>query len=176
MTKVLSCFFPLLIMSSLFGQKKADKAELPWLSVSQAQKKWDVEKRPVLVDVFTDWCHYCKVMDKTIWSNPLVTAYVEKHFYPIKFNAESKIPATWMGKTYEFKATYKVHMLAAEWLLGNMVYPSTVIIPPNGGEPVIIPGVIELEELEPILHYFGEDHYQNIEWKAFKAAYKPVWK
>jgi thioredoxin-related protein len=176
MIKVITSLLLMFATLSVFGQKKSEKAALPWLSVSQAQQKWDADKRPVIVDVYTDWCHYCKVMDKTIWANPEVANYVKQHFYPIKFNAESKEPATWMGKTYEFKPVYKVHMLAAEWLLGNMVYPSTVILPPNGGEPVIIPGVIELNELETILHYFGEDHYRKTAWNTYKASYKPVWK
>ncbi len=176
MIKVITTFLLTVLSLVAFSQKKAEKAMVPWLSVKDAQTQWDAEKRPVLVDVYTDWCVYCKVMDKTIWANPDVVNYVKQHFYPIKFNAENKEPATWMGKTYEFKPTYKVHMLAAEWLLGNMVYPSTVILPPNGGEPVIIPGVIELKELETILHYFGEDHYRNTAWNTYKASYKPGWK
>jgi thioredoxin-related protein len=176
MTKVITGFLILMISHTVFGQKKGEKAAVPWLTVLQAQTKWDAEKRPVLVDVYTEWCVYCKVMDKTIWANPQVAAYVKQYFYPIKFNAESKEPASWMGKTYEFKPAYKVHLLAAEWLLGNMVYPSTVILPPNSGEPVIIPGVIELKELETILHYFGEDHYRNTAWKDYKSTYKPGWK
>ena len=176
MTKVITGLLILIFSQTVIGQKKVEKAVVPWLTVSQAQTKWDAEKRPVLVDVYTDWCVYCKVMDKTIWGNPQVAAYVKQYFYPIKFNAESKEPASWMGKTYEFKPAYKVHMLAAKWLLGNMVYPSTVILLPNGGEPVIITGVIELKELETILHYFGEDHYRNTAWKDYKTSYKPGWK
>jgi thioredoxin-related protein len=158
------------------SQGKAKKSPMAWLTVPEAQALMNVEARPVLVDVYTDWCHYCKIMDATTWVNPQVTGYVARYFYPVKFNAEGKEPATWMGKDYEFKPAYKVHMLAAEWLLGNMVYPSTVILPPNGAEPVVIPGVIEVKDLEPILNYFGEKHYLTTTWEAYKSSFKNTWK
>jgi uncharacterized protein YyaL (SSP411 family) len=157
------------------GQKKGKKQPMPWLTAIEAQALWDSEKKPILIDVYTDWCHYCKVMDNTIWQHKEVTDYASKNFYPIKFNAESKEPVTWMGKTYEFKPAYKVHMLAAEWLAGNMVYPSTVIMLP-GEAPIVIPGVLEVKELEPMLHYFGGKHYQHTTWKDYKANYKSIWK
>jgi uncharacterized protein YyaL (SSP411 family) len=113
-------------------------------------------------------------MDNTTWANPKIADYLSKYFYPIKFNAESKEPVSWMGKSYEFKNTYKVHMLAAEWLQGNMVYPSTVLIPPDG-EPVIIPGVLSVKDIEPMLKYFGERYYLTTEWKVFQKAYKTTW-
>jgi hypothetical protein len=65
-------------------------------------------------------------------------------------------------------------MLAAEWCQGNMVYPSTIIFIP-GQEPVVIPGVLKVKELEPILKYFGEGHYLSIEWNSFKQKYKNTW-
>jgi len=158
------------------GQGKAKKSPMAWLTVAEAQAKMDAETRPVLVDVYTDWCHYCKVMDATTWVNPQVTDYVARNFYPVKFNAESKEPASWMGKDFEYKPAYKVHMLAAAWLLGNIVYPSTVIIPPNGAEPIVIPGVIEVKDLEPVLNYFGEKHYLTTTWEAYKSSFINKWK
>jgi thioredoxin-related protein len=176
MIKVSGLFILTFLISTVFGQGKAPKSPMPWLTAEEAQIKTEQEKRPVLVDVYTDWCHYCKVMDATTWSNPQVKDYVTRNFYPVKFNAEGKEPVLWMGKTYEFKTTYKVHMLAAEWLQGNMVYPSTVILPPDGAEPIVIPGVMDVKDLEPILHYFAEKHYLSTSWKKFKAGYKSTWK
>jgi thioredoxin-related protein len=145
-----------------------------WLSPQQAQANWQNEKKPFIIDVYTDWCHYCKIMEKSTWSNAQLGEYVAKYFYPIKFNAESKEPVSWMGIDYEYKTSYKVHMLAAEWCGGNMVYPSTIFWIP-GEEPVIIPGVLTVKEIEPMLKYFGEGHYLKTEWTVFKTEYKSSW-
>ncbi len=176
MIKVISTWLSVCLMVVSFAQSKGKKDEqaVRWLSPLQAEQSWKDEKKPILIDVYTDWCHYCKVMDNTTWANKEIGEYVGKYFYPIKFNAESKEPVSWMGKSYEFKTTYKVHMLAAEWLKGNMVYPSTVLIPPDG-EPIIIPGVLKVKEIEPMLKYFGEKHYLTTEWKSFQKNYKSTW-
>ncbi len=176
MIKVIALLTISFSIQAALGQGKDRNNAMPWLSVEEVQTRLQEENRPILIDVYTDWCHYCKVMDATTWVNPKVTDYAARYFYPIKFNAEGKEPANWLGKTYEFKPAYKVHMLAAEWLQGNMVYPSTVILPPDGAEPIVIPGVVEVKDLEPILHYFGEKHYLTTTWQNFKKNYTPRWK
>jgi uncharacterized protein YyaL (SSP411 family) len=175
MIKVISVFIISFCSLSGYAQKKGKKQPMAWLTVEEVQQQWSAEKRPILIDVYTDWCHYCKVMDNSTWQHKELTDYTSKYFYPVKFNAESKTTVAWMGKAYEFKPAYKVHMLAAEWLQGNMIYPSTVIIPPDG-EPIILPGVMDAKEMEPILQYFGEKHYLNTEWQVFKTNYKSGWK
>jgi thioredoxin-related protein len=175
MIKVIRLVVLLFFITSSFGQKEGGKNSFSWLSPQQVSQNVAQNPKPVIIDVYTDWCHYCKLMDKTTWTHPQLRNYVSEHFYPIKFNAESKDDVQWMGKTYSFKPAYKVHMLAAEWLKGNMVFPSTVIIPEDG-EPVILPGMMSPVELEPVLRYFGEGYYKTTTWQGFKERYKTTWK
>jgi len=176
MIKVIALFTLVFASQLAISQGKGKKSAMGWLTVAEVQSLMNDETRPVLVDVYTDWCHYCKVMDGTTWANQQVTEYVARYFYPIKFNAEGKTTTTWKGKDYAFSTAYKVHMLAAEWLQGNMVYPSTVLLPPNGADPIIVPGVISVKDLEPILNYFGEKHYLSTPWATYKANFKNKWK
>ncbi len=174
MVKVIfHCFF-LGLFLPVFSQKK-DKTKVTWQSVATVQQLHAEQKKPIIIDVYTDWCMYCKVMDNTIWNDGKVSGYIKDHFYAIKFDAESKEPEDWFGQTYEYKTTYKVHMLAALWLGGNMVYPSTVILPVSG-EPIVVPGVLKKKEIEPILVYFGEQHNKTTDWKTFRENYKTTWK
>lgn len=175
MVKVPALFwFCLLLPALVWGQKKAAPATF-WLSPADAQNRNLAAPRPLLIDVYTDWCVYCKAMDRQTWRNAEVVKYLQQHFYPIKFNAEQKDTVQWQGQAYIFQPRYKVHTLAAHWLQGNMVYPSTVIQPPSG-EPIILTGFVSVKELEPVLKYFGEGHYQKTHWQAFKENYKPQWK
>ena len=43
-------------------------------------------KRYVLVDVYTDWCGWCKVMDKNTFSEPNVAKILNENFYPLHFD------------------------------------------------------------------------------------------
>jgi len=44
--------------------------------------------RPIFVDFYTDWCHWCKVMDKETFQNSEVANYVGGHYVAWRVNAE----------------------------------------------------------------------------------------
>jgi uncharacterized protein YyaL (SSP411 family) len=41
-----------------------------------------------MVDCYTEWCGWCKVMDKKTFTDSAVKAVLEEHFVSIKFNPE----------------------------------------------------------------------------------------
>ena len=157
-----------------FRYVPAKQVKVNWQTTDSVSAKWQEMKKPILVDIYTDWCHYCKVMDNTTYSNDSVAAYINQNFYSAKINAESKTPFNWMGKVYNYIPKYKVNQLAIELTKGNMVYPSTIIIPPTG-EPQVIGGAISKNEMEMILKYFGGDNYGKKDWSEFVKDFKSNW-
>ena len=67
----------------------AAKAAIQWLSIEEAYELNKKEPRKIFVDVYTDWCGWCKRMDKDTFSNAEVAEYVNKNYYAVKMNAES---------------------------------------------------------------------------------------
>lgn len=65
------------------------KATIQWLSIEEAYELNKKEPRKIFVDVYTDWCGWCKRMDKDTFSNAEVAEYVNKNYYAVKMNAES---------------------------------------------------------------------------------------
>ncbi len=51
---------------------------------SYAQK----QKKGIFIDVYTDWCHYCKVLDKTTFKNKRLVEILNNEFITLKVNAE----------------------------------------------------------------------------------------
>ncbi|MBU3680221.1 MAG: DUF255 domain-containing protein [Candidatus Kapabacteria bacterium] len=45
--------------------------------------------KPIFLDAFTDWCGWCKVMDKETFSDPDVAAYMNAHFVNVKMEMET---------------------------------------------------------------------------------------
>lgn len=45
-------------------------------SFEETLAKAKAEKKPVLIDFFTDWCVYCKKMDKTTLQDASVISYL----------------------------------------------------------------------------------------------------
>ena len=40
------------------------------------------------MDVYTEWCGPCKLLDKNTFQNPDVSRYIIENYYAVKFNAE----------------------------------------------------------------------------------------
>lgn len=150
------------------------KKGVQWQPVSAVARQLPPNGQPVLVDVYTDWCTYCKLMDATTWQHDSVVAYVQANFLPIKLNAESKDSLLWEGQAYAYLPRFKVHQLAVKLLRGNMVYPSTVIIPAQGDWQVI-PGAIKAKDLELVLKYYGSRSNERMDFEHFQRQFRGQW-
>ena len=58
------------------------------IAALEADKKAGRKGKKIFVDIYTDWCGWCKKMDKETFQVPKIAAYLNQHFYPVKFNAE----------------------------------------------------------------------------------------
>lgn len=147
---------------------------MTWLSVDEAAGKLQKEQRPVLIDLYTSWCGWCKQMDKKTYSNKQVAEYLQTKFYPVKVDAETKAAIKWNGRTYQFNANYRANEFALYLAHGQLEFPTTIIIPP-GGEPQAIPGYMEPKELEMLVKYFGEGKYKTMGFDEFQRGFKASW-
>lgn len=104
--------------------------EIGWMSWDEAVAAHQQNPKMVFIDVYTDWCGWCKVMDKKTFTDPQVIQYINQHFYPVKFNAENEPNITFQGQ--EFKVIQGgrrgIHTLAYALLEGKMSYPAYVFL------------------------------------------------
>ncbi len=105
-------------------------AKLTWHSIDALDALAKKGDRPIIVDVYTDWCKWCKVMDEKTFGDEGFQAYVSENFYLVKFNAEDKSTYTFRDKEYPFVNTGRKghHKLAAGLLEGRLSYPAFVIL------------------------------------------------
>lgn len=78
--------------------KPAD-GKVQWMSIEEAQEMTKKSPKPILVDIYTEWCGPCKMLARS-FEDPAVAAYVNETFYAVKFNGESPDPVNFAGKTY----------------------------------------------------------------------------
>ncbi|GMN09478.1 thioredoxin fold domain-containing protein [Croceitalea sp. MTPC9] len=164
-------FVLLLIFSSSITAQ-----EVIWLSWDEAYQLSQTDKNPkkIFVDVYTDWCGWCKKMDKDTFQNPEVATYMQANYYMVKLNAEGKKDITYNGKTFKFvpQGRRGYHEFAAALLQGKMSYPTVVFLDENLGMLSPVPGYQKVEPFMQIARYFGENIYKEKDWKTYAGIGK----
>lgn len=164
-----------LTMSSFTGsgkdQRGKEKNEINWVSFEEAVKLNSKKPKKIVIDVYTDWCGWCKKMDKSTFSDPDVVKYVNENYYAVKLDAEGKTPITYKGQTFNFKPEYKSHELAVALLQGKMSYPTTVYLDEKMNLIQAVPGYMDASTFEQVVSYFGGDHYKNTSWEDYQKKY-----
>lgn len=154
------------------------KAEEPqikiqWMTLEEALEKSKTEKRKIFIDVFTDWCGWCKRMDESTFVNPDVAQYLNDNYYAVKLNAEQQEEIVFNNKTYHFKknGARGYHELAAELLNNRLSFPTVVFLDENMSVIQPIPGYLEAPKLETILNYFGTDSHKTTPWETYEKKF-----
>jgi len=104
---------------------------ITWLDFETAIDKNAKEKKFIFIDVYTNWCGWCKKMDASTFQNQEVIEYMNKHFYAVKMDAESKEPIAYKGVLYEYKQYNQksgYNTLAVNLLDAKLSFPSFVIL------------------------------------------------
>lgn len=172
MKKILLIITAIVISLSIYAGEK--DSPIKWYSFEEAIKLQKENPKMIFIDVYTDWCGWCKKMDKSTFANEEIAKYMNENYYAVKFDAEMKADVDFKGKTYvnNGKSRRSSHELAKSLLNGQMSYPSYAFLDKDAELLTVVQGYMEAPDFEPILHYFGEDHYKETEWKDFKSSFK----
>jgi thioredoxin-related protein len=144
------------------GDKPAE--EIKWMSYDEATKLSKKKKRKIFIDVYTDWCGWCKKMDASTMKDPRVIEYMNKKFYAVKLNAES-------SKASAYKGTGVTERELATRIFKATGYPTTLYLDESENLLLNLSGYREAVELDKILHFLGDDKYKTQTWEQFAATY-----
>jgi len=149
----------LLLFVLAFFSAKSQAPKINWMTWDQAIEANKTKPKKILVDVYTDWCSWCKVMDKKTFGDSTVAAYMIENFYCVKFNAEQKETIKYKNVDFKYKAEHKTHELAISLLNSSMSYPSIVFLNEKEQRITVIKGYYEaptfLENIKAIANFKG---------------------
>jgi len=97
------CLASILMLASSFVSLTSEEhveKQINWVTIEEAQELTKQEPRKIIMDVYTDWCGWCKKMDKTTFADEAVVDYVNENFYAVKFNAEAKKSFSFKGQEF----------------------------------------------------------------------------
>ncbi len=162
------------ISTALSGWKSVETEtsdKIKWVTLEEADRLRQQEPRKILIDVYTDWCGWCKRMDRTTFAEPNLVKYVNENYYAVKLDAEQKESITIGGKKYEYDPNIGrrgVHEVAQELLQGKMSYPTIVFLDEKMNMIQPLPGFREAKEMQPILEYLAENAYKTTPWEEWR--------
>ncbi|MCK5682527.1 thioredoxin family protein [bacterium] len=137
----------------LFSMTLSLSASKNWYEFEEGIAKAEAEKKPVVIDFYTDWCKWCKVMDEKTFSVPEVEKYLFEHYVPIRINAESQDAISYQGKEFTYATLTRY--------FGVNSYPSLAYLDKNGEFLTIIPGYIEKDQFLKIITYIHKELYKQ---------------
>lgn len=156
------------------AESATESANIEWLTWEEAASRMEKEPRKIMVDVYTDWCGWCKKMDASTMKDPLVTQVMNESYYAVKMDGEQKEEILFKDRVYKFVASGRrgYHELPAELMQGKMSYPTLVFLDEDFKVIQPLPGFRQAKDLEMILSYFGGDYHKSTTWEKFQTEYK----
>lgn len=146
-----------------------------WYTFSEAVELNKKQPKKMLIDVYTDWCGWCKKMDATTFKDPLVMKMLNKYYYAVKMDAEMKDTIVFQNVTFvnpEPAEKRSTHQLAQSLLNGQLSYPTVVYLDEQYTILSPVPGYQTPETIEPILVFFGEDKHKTDKYEDFLKTFK----
>lgn len=151
----------------------AAEPAIEWLSWGEAMDKMATEPKKIFIDVYTDWCGWCKRMDASTFTDPAVIQLMNEHFYAVKLDAEQEESIEYDNHTFVYRpdaGRRGVHELAYALLDGKMSYPSFVYLDEVRQRISISPGYKDAAGMQVELRYIGADHFKSQTYDAFRES------
>ena len=149
-------FFFLLAAVTLTSAK-----EPQWKTFDEGLKQAKLTGKKVLVDVYTDWCSWCKKMDANTYADKKVSEYLNKNFVIIKLNAEGDGTINYSGE--------KISPAQFAQGMGVTGYPATLFLKSDGQPITLLPGYSEADMFIHVLTFIGENHYEKKKFQDYLA-------
>jgi thioredoxin-related protein len=143
-----------------------DPNKVQWLAFDAAVEKAQKENKHLIVDVYTNWCGWCKVMDRQTYGNPEVAAFLTENFALAKVNGESASKLTWNGKTLTERDFAKA--------VGVTGYPSTYFMKPNAELLGGVSGYIKSPDMMIYAKYVSTKYYEKGKLQQFADSLKRI--
>ncbi len=148
--------------SDATGNQSSGQDHAFWVSLEAAQTKALDEGKYILLDVYTEWCGFCRRMNRETYADKRVQEALDKYFYPVRIDAESPRVVSFKGESYS--------MVDLAQAFGVQSYPTTIFLSPDGEAVALQPGFIEAERFHKMLSFVGSESYRTQSFQQYSES------
>jgi thiol:disulfide interchange protein DsbD len=105
---------PPMLAGCLESNGDAEIEELTWMTYSSGLSEGIKHEKPILVDLYAEWCGPCKQMDAITYQDPSVIGMIQEEFIAVKVDTDLE-----PSLAYQYSVQY---------------IPTIVYLKPNGDE------------------------------------------
>lgn len=146
-----------------------------WYTFGEAIELQKKKPKMIMVDVYTSWCGPCKMMSANTFNHPVIASFLNEHFYPVKFDAETRDSVAFNNVVFKNQnppgTNRPVHDFAISILDGKLSYPSIVFVDADIKRAQTIVGYHTANQFEPIINFLGTDKYKTVKYEEFEKTF-----
>jgi thioredoxin-related protein len=127
--------------------------EIRWFSFNKGMEIAQKHKKPVVVDFYADWCHWCQVMAKTTFKNPEIIKKMNNEYVAIKIDTQKNESITYRGVRYS--------SIGFAQAIGVEGLPTVLFLDKKGAIITRLGGYIRANTFLAILDYIKDECYRD---------------
>lgn len=135
---------------------------LEWKAFEEAVTQSEEQGKKLLVDVYAAWCPWCQRLQREVYTDESVQAYVRDYFVLTRLDAENT----------EDSLSFRDYTLTPSEMaagLGASGFPTTVFMDEEGRYITRLPGFMAAPEFLEVLTYIGSDAFVDFTFEEYQA-------
>ncbi len=117
-----------------------------WQKYNTGRKKSERTKKPIMIFFYSEWCIYCKKMDREIFTDSEIIGKINRNFIPIRLDVNKR------GKSIRI-SNKRISPEQLFSMMNGSVLPYLVFLDHKGSLITTIPGFLEKRIFSPLLSY-----------------------
>lgn len=148
---IVICLLLLIVVSP---SRSRSGEQLQWHTFNAGMDEAKKQNKPLLVDFYADWCHWCRVMDREVFGDTELVTLLNKHFVAVRIRTDAP------GEKILFnKRTYTPQEFAQ--VAGVQGLPTVLFLSEKEEPLLVIPGYVQKNVFQLILNYIKNRCYAN---------------